>query len=73
MLSSWGGDENCREEDLHASVKTQDQVEGGLLLDVVVTESMAILELLSSEGETLLVSWDALLVLDLRLHVVDGV
>ena len=44
-----------------------------LLLDVVVTQGAAILELLASEDESLLVWWDALLVLDLRLHVLDCV
>ena len=48
-------------------------MEGGLLLDVVVRKSTAVLELLASEDETLLVGRDALLVLDLGLHVVDGV
>jgi hypothetical protein len=48
-------------------------VEGGLLLDVVVRESAAVLELLASEDQALLVRGDALLVLDLGLDVVDGV
>jgi len=48
-------------------------VKGGLLLDVVVLQCAAILELLAREDETLLVRWDALLVLDLRLHRLDGV
>ena len=48
-------------------------MEGGLLLDVVVRESAAILELLASEDQALLVRGDALLVLDLGLDVVDGV
>ena len=43
------------------------------LLDVVVAEGAAILELLAGEDETLLVWGDALLVLDLALHIVDGV
>ena len=48
-------------------------MEGGLLLDVVVSKGAAILKLLASEDETLLVRGDALLVLDLRLDVVNGV
>ena len=39
------------------------QVEGGLLLDVVVRQGAAILQLLSSEDKTLLVWGNALLVL----------
>ena len=48
-------------------------MEGALLLDVVVGEGTAILELFTGEDETLLVGGDTLLVLDLGLHVLDGV
>ena len=44
-----------------------------LLLDVVVGERAAVLELLAGEDEALLVRRDALLVLDLLLHVLDRV
>jgi len=43
------------------------------LLDVVVGKSTAVLKLLSSKDQALLVRWDSLLVLDLALDVVDGV
>jgi len=43
-------------EDLHSTAKTQDQVESRLLLDVVVAESAAVLQLLSSEDHSLLMS-----------------
>jgi len=43
------------------------------LLDVVIAESPAILKLLSGKDKTLLVRGNALLVLDLALHIVDGV
>jgi len=43
------------------------------LLDVVVAQSAAILELLAGEDKTLLIRGNALLVLDLGLDVVDGV
>ena len=48
-------------------------MKGGLFLDVVVAESAAILELLSSEDETLLIGRDTLFVLDFGLDVLDGV
>ena len=48
-------------------------MESGLLLDVVVRESSSILELLSSEDESLLIRWDSLLVLDLGLDILNGV
>ena len=61
------------DKDLHSSAKAKHQVQGRLLLDVVVRESAAVLELLSGEDETLLIRGDALLVLDLGLDVVDRV
>jgi len=48
-------------------------MEGRLLLDVIVGKGTAVLELLSSKDQTLLVRGDSLLVLDLALDVVDGV
>lgn len=46
----------------HTTTEAEDQVESGLLLDVVVRKSTAILELLASEDQTLLVWRDTLLV-----------
>jgi hypothetical protein len=59
--------------DLHTTAKAEDEVESGLLLDVVVAQSATILELLASEDQTLLIRWNAFLVLDLGLDVVDGI
>ena len=61
------------DEDLHATAETEHEMEGGLLLDVIVGKSAAILELLAGEDEALLVGRDTFLILDLGLHVVDGV
>merc|ERR1712013_158664 len=61
------------DEDLHTSPETEDKVESGLLLDVVVGEGPSVLKLLASEDQPLLVRGDALLVLDLGLDVLDGV
>ena len=47
---------------LGAAAQAQDEVQRGLLLDVVVGERAAVFELLAGEDETLLVGWDALLV-----------
>uniref|UniRef100_A0A453SVA8 Uncharacterized protein n=1 Tax=Aegilops tauschii subsp. strangulata TaxID=200361 RepID=A0A453SVA8_AEGTS len=58
---------------LLATTQTEHQVKGGLLLDVVVRKGATILKLLASEDETLLVRGNALLVLDLGLHIVNGV
>ena len=57
----------------HAAAEAEDEVEGALLLDVVVGEGPAILELFSGEDQALLVRGNALLVLDLGFHIVDGV
>jgi len=48
-------------------------MEGRLLLDIVIRKSSAVLKLLSSEDESLLIGWDTLLILDLGLNVLDGV
>jgi len=56
-----------------SSLEAKHKVKGRLLLDVVILESAAILELLASEDQTLLVWRDSLLVLDLSLDGIDGV
>merc|ERR1711910_7170 len=61
------------DENLHATAKAEDQVQSRLLLDVVVRQCAAILELFAGEDETLLVWRNSLLVLDLCLDVFDGV
>ena len=61
------------DKDLHSSSESEDQVEGGLLLDVVVGEGSAVFELLSSKDESLLIGWDTFLVLNLGLDVLNGV
>ena len=48
-------------------------MKSGLFLNVVVIESTAIFELFASKDQALLVRWDAFLVLDLALDVVDCV
>lgn len=48
-------------------------MEGGLLLDVVIGKGAAILKLLAGENQALLIRRDALLVLNLRLDIVDGI
>ena len=58
------------DKDLHTTTETEDQVQGRLLLDVVVREGAAIFQLLSSKDQTLLIRRDALLVLDLGLDTV---
>uniref|UniRef100_A0A087YL57 Uncharacterized protein n=1 Tax=Poecilia formosa TaxID=48698 RepID=A0A087YL57_POEFO len=60
-------------EDLHATPETEDQVECGFFLDVVVRQGAAIFQLLSGKDQPLLVRGDALLILDLGLNILNGV
>jgi len=48
-------------------------MESGLLLDVVIRKCSTILELLSSEDESLLIWRDSFLVLDLGFNILDSV
>merc|ERR1719499_528522 len=61
-------------EDLHSTTsETKHKVQGGLFLDVVVRKSTAILKLLACKDQTLLLRRNSLFVLNLRLHIGDGV
>ena len=51
----------------HPTTQPEHQVEGALLLDVVVGEGSPILELLPSKDQPLLVWGDSLLVLDIEM------
>ena len=42
-------------------------------LNVVIGKSVFVLQLLARKDETLLIGWDALLVLDLDLDIVNGI
>ena len=53
--------------------ESEDQVEGGLLLDVVIAESATILKLLACEDQALLIGGNTFLILDLGLHVLNGI
>ena len=61
------------DENLHTTSKSEDEMESGLLLDVVVGEGSTIFELLTSEDKSLLVWWNTFLVLDLGLDIFNGV
>ena len=61
------------DEDLHAATKTKDQMESGLLLDVVIRESTTVFELLSGENQALLIRGNSLLVLNFGLDIVDRI
>ena len=56
-----------------ASTKAKHKVECRLLLNIVVRKGAAVLELLSSKDQALLIRWNSFLVLDLGLDVVNGI
>ena len=60
-------------EHLHTTPQSQDEVDGGLLLDVVVAQSTCIIELLARKDESLLIGWDTLFILDLSLDLLDRI
>merc|ERR1719192_2516494 len=57
----------------YTTTKTQHQMKGRLLLNVVIRQCTTILELFSSKNQTLLVWRNTFLVLDLSLDIFDGV
>ena len=61
------------DEDLHTTSESEDEMESGFLLDVVVLEGSSVFELLSSEDESLLIWGNTFLVLDLGLDVFNRV
>jgi len=67
-FSSQGFDKN-----LHTTTKPQDQMQSGFFLDVIIRQGPAIFKLFSSENQTLLIWRDSLLVLNLGLHILNGV
>jgi hypothetical protein len=74
--NSWKSSSNLLHllhQHLLTTSETQHQVQSALLLDVVIRESSTILQLLTSKDQSLLVRRNTLLILDLALHVIDGV
>ncbi|WVZ12504.1 hypothetical protein V8G54_017034 [Vigna mungo] len=58
---------------LHSTTKPQHQVQSGFLLDVIICKGTPIFQLLPSKDKSLLVRWDAFLVLNLCLYIVNSV
>jgi len=61
------------DEDLHSTTESEHKVEGAFLLDIVIGKRASIFKLLARKDETLLVRRNALLVLNLLLHVLNRV
>lgn len=58
---------------LATTSQSQHQVQSRFLLNIVIGQRSAVFQLLSGKNQTLLIRGNALLVLDLRLNVFDGV
>ena len=58
---------------LTTSSKSEYQMEGGLLLDVVIRQGSSIFQLFTGEDKSLLIGRDTFFVLDLGFNVLDGV
>merc|ERR1712045_387039 len=61
------------DKNLHTTTKTENQMQSGLLLDVVVREGATILKLFASKDQPLLVWGNAFFILDFGLDIFDGV
>ena len=59
--------------DLHTATKTEDQVQGRFLLDVIIAQGATIFKLFAGEDKTLLVRRNSFLVLNLALDIVDSI
>ncbi len=55
------------------TTETKNEMEGRLLLDVVIAKGSAILELLTGKDESLLIRGNSLLILNLGLYVIDSI
>ncbi|KGL91416.1 hypothetical protein N301_15419, partial [Charadrius vociferus] len=60
-------------ENLHATPQAQHKMQGGFFLDVVVRQGASVFQLLACKDQPLLIGGNAFLVLDLGLHILNGV
>jgi len=60
-------------KDLHTASQTENQMQSGLLLDVVIREGSTILKLFASKDQPLLVWGNAFLILDFGLDIFNSV
>merc|ERR1712212_1321749 len=72
-LKSNGLASQSLDKNLHATTETENQMQSGLLLDVVVRKGATILKLFASKDQPLLVWGNSLLVLDFGLDIFNGV
>ena len=58
---------------LGTTTKSQYQMKGRFLLNIIITESSTIFQLFAGEDQSLLIWWDFLLILDFGLHILDRI
>jgi len=63
----------CLDKDLHTTTKTEDEMKGRFLLDVIIRKGSSIFELLTGKDKTLLIWWNTFLVLNLGLDIFNGI
>merc|ERR1712223_798336 len=61
------------DKDLHTSSQPEDQMESRLFLDVIIGQRPAVLKLLASEDQPLLIRGDSFLILNLSLNILNTV
>jgi len=61
------------DKDLHATSETEDQMERGFLLDVVIGKGPAVFQLLTRKDQPLLIRGNSFFILNLGLHILDGI
>ncbi|KAL0535173.1 hypothetical protein IC582_029497 [Cucumis melo] len=61
------------DKNLHTTTESEDKMKSRFLLDVVISKSSSILQLLSGEDKSLLVWGNTFLILDLGLDVINGI
>ena len=58
---------------LHTATETKDEVQCRFLLDIIIRERATVLQLFAREDKALLIRWNSLFVLYLRLYIIDCV
>ena len=58
---------------LTTSTQPEHQMKSAFFLDIVIAQGTAIFELFAGKDKTLLIRWDSFFILNLGLHIVNGV
>merc|ERR1719270_3269067 len=72
-LQGYGLSSERFHKDLHSSSQSENQVESGFFLNVVIRQSSTIFKLLACKNQPLLIWGNSFFVLDFGFHVLNGV